>query len=122
MTTLRDPRLRIRDMRRILSHKRSRVVWEPGSSAGSEWVYATLEDEPHRERLLQWLASKDVPDSAEAFVFVVGHYECSSTTWGEVRSHPERFFAGRPIQIISKDTDWRLDYRESCVARFGHWA
>ena len=52
----------------------------------------------------------------------VGHYECSSTTWGEVRSHPERFFAGRPIQIISKDTDWRLDYRESCVARFGHWA
>src|SRR5947209_1745743 len=121
VSTVRDPRLRIRDMQRILSQKRSDIAWDAGTSAGSEWVYATLEDEPHRQRLLAWLASKGIAASAEAFVFVDGHYECSSTTWGEILAHPEKFFDGRQIQIISKDIDWRLDYRQNCVARFGRW-
>src|SRR5581483_1703935 len=122
VSTLRDPRLRIRDMRRILSHKWSGIKWDPGTSPGSEWVYATFEDAAHRQRLVDWLASKDIAESAEAFVFVVGQYECSSATWGEVIAQPEKFFDGREIQIISKNIDWRLDYRQSCVARFGRWS
>jgi hypothetical protein len=121
-TTLRHPDLRLRDIKRILAHKRFDIRWDSGTSEGSEWVYATLEDKAHRERLLAWLRSKGISESADAFLLGDGYNDCTGITWGEILREPDRFFNGRKIMVVSKDLDWRLDYRQSCVARFGRWA
>ena len=120
-TTLRHPDLRLRDIKRILARARFSIQWDPGSSAGSEWVYATLEDEAHRERLLEWLRSKCLSESADALVLGDGYNDCTEITWGDILREPMRFFDSRKIMVVSKELDWRLDYRQSCVARFGRW-
>jgi hypothetical protein len=120
-TTLRHPELRLRDIKRILAHKRFDIHWDAGTSDGSEWVYATLEDDAHRECLLAWLRSKNICESADAFLLGDGYNDCTEITWSDILREPERFLNGRKIVIVSKDLDWRLDYRQSCVARFGRW-
>lgn len=87
----------------------------------SEWVYASLEDDAHREKLFEWLHGKNIPESAEAFALGDSYNDWMSVTWSEILSHPERFFDGKPVKVASKDLDWRLDYRQGCVARFGRW-
>ena len=76
-TTLRHPDLRVRDIKHIVALKRFDIQWDDGQVRESEWVYVSLEDDAHRDRLLAWLRSKDL--------------------------------------------DWRLDYRQWGVARFGRW-
>jgi hypothetical protein len=121
-TDLRHPELRQRDVKRILAHKRFDIRWDPGTSAGSEWVYASLEDAAHTQQLFDWLASKGISESADALLLGDGYDDCTEITWGDIVREPRRFFDGRKIMIVSKDLDWRLDYRQSCVARFGRWA
>ena len=82
----------------------------------SEWVYASLEDYAHRERLLAWLRGKNISESAEAFVVGGGYNDWTSVTLGGILAHPEKFFDDRSRKIVSKDLDWRLDYRKECVA------
>jgi hypothetical protein len=118
---LRHPDLRPRDIRRILAAKRFDITWDPGTGDGSMWVYATLEDADHRKRFLEWLSGKRISLSAEALFFPAGDYESTIVTWGDIIAHPEKFFTERPIRIVSRDLDWRLDYRQGCVARFGRW-
>jgi hypothetical protein len=120
-TTLRHPDLRLRDIKHIVALKRFDISWERGTVPESEWVYASLEDAVHRERLLEWLRSKKISESADAFVLGGGYNDWTSITWGEILARPEKFFDGRPLKIISKDLDWRLDHRQGCVARFGRW-
>jgi hypothetical protein len=120
-TTLRHPDLRLRDIKHIVALKRFDIHWDRGTVPESEWVYASLEDYAHRERLLAWLRGKNVSESAEAFVLGGGYNDWTSVTWGEILAHPEKFFDDRPRKIVSKDLDWRLDYRKECVARFGRW-
>jgi hypothetical protein len=120
-TDLRHPDLRLRDIKRILAAKRLDITWDPGTAADSMWVYATFEDGDHRQRFLDWLSSKRISPSAEALLLVDGCYESASVTWGDILAHPEKFFGERSIKIISRDVDWRLDYRQGCVARFGRW-
>ena len=119
--TLRHPDLRLRDIKRILAHKRFDIRWDAGTSAGSEWVYASLEDAAHRQQLLDWLRRKSISESADALVLGDGYEDCTAIAWGDILREPERFFDGRKIMVVSKDLDWRLDYRQSCVARFGRW-
>ena len=121
-TTLRHPDLRLRDVKRILDHKRFDIRWDAGTAEASEWVYASLEDLAHRQRLLEWLRSKSIPESAEAFLLGTGNNDWTELTWGDILRAPERFFNGRQIVVVSKDLEWRLDYRQSCVARFGRWS
>jgi hypothetical protein len=120
-TTLRHPDLRLRDIKHIVALKRFDIRWDGGTVPESEWVYASLEDAAHRERLLQWLHSKGIPGSADVCVLGGGYNDWTSMTWGEILAHPENLFDGRPVKIISKDLDWRLDYRQGCIARFGRW-
>jgi len=120
-TTLRHPDLRLRDIKRILAHKRFDIRWDAGTSAGSEWVYASLEGSAHRRQLLEWLRSKSISESADTLMLGDGYEDCTAIAWGDILREPERFFNGRKIMIVSKDLDWRLDYRQSCVARFGRW-
>jgi hypothetical protein len=120
-TTLRHPDLRLRDIKHIVALKRFDIQWDRGTVPESEWIYASLEDDAHRERLLAWLRSKNISESADAFVLGGGYNDWTSITWGKVLAHPEEFFDDRPRKIISKDLDWRLDYRKEGVARFGRW-
>lgn len=120
-TDLRHPDLRLRDIRRILQQMDYDIRWDAGTSPGSEWVYASLEDAAHRQRLLEWLTSKNVASTADALVIFDGHYESVSIAWGDLLAQPEKFFDGRQFHIVSKDLDWRLDYRTQFVARFGRW-
>jgi hypothetical protein len=120
-TTLRHPDLRLRDIKHVVALKRFSIQWDRGTVPESEWVYVSLEDAAHRERLLAWLRSKNISESADAFVLGGGYSDWTTITWGEVLAHPEKFFDGQPVKIISKDLDWRLDYRQGCVARFGRW-
>ena len=121
-TDLRHPDLRWRDVRRVLNHRSQEIVWEPGIDAKNEWVYATLESDAHRARLLDWLRSKNVPRSSDGFLFMPPPRPSLITaTWGEVLDEPERFFGGPDFEFVSKDLDWRLDHQQACVARFGRW-
>jgi hypothetical protein len=119
---LRHPDLRHRDIKRILAQKKHvGLCWDVGTTAGSEWVYASLEDAPHRQQLLEWLRSKSISESADALILGDGYADCTSMTWGDVMRDLERFFAGHKIMVVSKDLDWMLDYGEQSVARFGRW-
>lgn len=120
-TDLRHPDLRLRDIRRILQHRDYDITWDAGTSPDSEWVYVLLEDASHQQRLLDWLANKGVASAADALVIFDGHYESLNITWGDLLTQPEKFFDGRQFHIVSKDLDWRLDYRWPGVARFGRW-
>ena len=120
-TTLRHPELRLRDIKHIVALKRFDIQWDGGAVPESEWVYASLEDDAHRQRLLEWLHGKNISDSADAFVLGAGNNDWTSITWGEILAQPEKFFNGASLKVISKDLDWRLDYRQGCVARFGRW-
>lgn len=121
-TDLRRPDLRWRDVRRVVNHRSQEIIWEPGFDAKNEWVYATLESDAHRERLLAWLRGKNVPRDSDAFLFVLPPTPVLvSATWAEILDAPEKFFGGPGFELVSKDLDWRLDHKESCVARFGRW-
>ena len=95
-TTLRHPDLRLRDIKHIVALKRFDISWERGTVPESEWVYASLEDAVHRERLLEWLRSKNISESADAFVLGGGYNDWTSITWGEILARPEKFFDRQP--------------------------
>ena len=120
-TDLRHPDLRWRDVRRILRHRDHHLVWDRGVDARNEWVYATVESDAHRERLLEWLRSKNVSNHSDAFLFVLPSNSLVTISWGDVLDEPERFFGGPDFELVSKDLDWRLDHKQGCVARFGRW-
>jgi len=123
VANLRHPDLRPRDIKRIMARKSLDVRWDAGPTAGSEWIYASLEDEAHRQTLLEWLQSKSISASAEALIMGNG-YDCEwrrVITWGDILREPDLVFNSREIIVVSKDLDWRLDYRLGSVARFGRW-
>lgn len=108
-------------MRRILTHRNHDLRWESGSDSKNEWVYATLESDGHRARLVEWLRSKNVPSDSDAFLFMVPSNSLVTITWGELLDAPERFIGQGDFELISKDLIWRLDHKQGCVARFGRW-
>jgi len=118
---LRHPDLRPRDIKRIMARKSLDVRWDAGTSSGSEWIYASLEDEAHRQTLLEWLRSKTISASAEALIMGYACEGYRGITWGDILREPDLVFNGREIMVVSKDLDWRLDYRLGSVARFGRW-
>jgi hypothetical protein len=121
-TDLRHPDLRWRDVRRVIGHRDRDILWDSGVDPKNEWVYATVESDAHRGRLLQWLRSKNVSRDSDAFLFVLPPSpQLVTVTWGEVLDQPERFFGGPDFELVSKDLDWRLDHKQGCVARFGRW-
>lgn len=123
VANLRHPDLRPRDIKRIMAQKSLDVRWDPGTSTGSEWVYASLEDEAHRQTLLEWLRSKSISESAEAWIMSNGDCEGRrAITWMEILREPGCVFEEREISVVSKDLDWRLDYKLGSVARFGRWS
>jgi len=106
-----------------MARKSLDVRWDAGSSSGSEWIYASLEDEAHRQTLLEWLRSKNISESAEAWIVRGGDYEgLVVTTWADILREPDYVFNGRETTLVSKDLDWAIEYKLGSVARFGRWS
>lgn len=121
MTDIRNPQLRVRDLRRLVESALHEVSWEAGVESKNEWVYASLESEIHRRRLLDWLRSKNIGEKEEALWFDPGWAQTRKVSWQNILNQPEAFFANEPFQLVSLDLDWVLGYMKEGVARFGRW-
>jgi hypothetical protein len=121
MTDLRNSQLRVRDLRRLVEPKLHAVVWDAGVEKKNEWVYASLESEAHRSKLLDWLRSKRVEEKEEALWFDPSWTKPKRIFWRDILVRPEEFFLGAPFQVVNLDLDWALGYMKEGVARFGRW-
>jgi hypothetical protein len=121
MTDLRNPKLRVRDLRRLVEPKLHAVVWDAGVEKKNEWVYASLESKAHRSKLLDWLRSKGVEGKEEALWFDPSWTKPRKILWRDILNRPDEFFSDDPFQLVSLDLTWALGYMEQGVARFGHW-
>lgn len=121
MTDLRNSQLRVRDLRRLVEPKLHAVVWDVGVEKKNEWVYASVETEAHRRKLLDWLRSKRVEKEEEALWFDLSWTKPKRIYWRDILARPEEFFSGAPFQAVSLDFAWALGYMKEGVARFGRW-
>jgi hypothetical protein len=121
MTDLRNPQLRVRDLRRLVEPKLHSVVWDPGLDTENEWVYASVESDAHRSKLLDWLNMKGIDGSEEALRFDRGWSQPRWVLWRYILQKPEDFFSGTPFSAVGVDLSWTIDYLKEGVARFGRW-
>ena len=119
MINLRNSSLRARDIRKLIGYKHLLVKWDWGIQEEGEWVFASLESEENKEKLLLSLESKNVPSSCEALLVEPGWAKIQRITWGDVLSGPERYFGESDFQLYHIDLSWVLEYKSSQVFRFG---
>lgn len=87
----------------------------------NEWVYASVESDAHRDRLLDWLNLKGIDGNREALCFNASWSHPKWVLWRDILQKPENFFAGVPFKAVGVDLTWTLDYLKEGVARFGRW-
>lgn len=121
MIDLRNPALRVRDLRRIVQPKLHEVVWDAGVEEKNEWVYASIESDIHKRRLIDWLTSKPVDEGSEALLFDPGWTQVKRIVWRDILQRPEEFFCGSDFHCVNIELTWILDYMKTGVARFGRW-
>jgi hypothetical protein len=121
MTGLRDSRLRVRDLRRLVEPKMQDVVWDAGIDKKNEWIYASTESAAHKAAFVEWLRSKDVDEKEEALLFDSNWTRTRKISWRDLLRDPEGFFCDSPFQAVSMDFRWVLSYMKEGVARFGRW-
>ena len=119
MINLRNSSLRARDIRKLIGYKHLLVKWDWGIQEEEEWVFASLESEENKEKLLLSLESKNVPSSCEALLVEPGWAKIQRITWGDVLSGPERYFGESDFQLYHIDLSWVLEYKSLQVFRFG---
>ena len=119
MTNLRNPDLRARDMRKLVSYKSQEIVWDEGCDSSSEWVFASLESEAHIESLLNWLISKGVNSSCEFILVDSGWSKLKKLTWGDLLTNPAMYFGKDSFKLYDIDLNWVLEYEPQEVVRFG---
>jgi hypothetical protein len=122
MTDLRNPQLRVRDLRRLVGPKLHSVVWDAGLETENEWVYASVESDAHRSKLLDWLNLKGIDGNKEALRFDRSWSETKWVLWRDILQKPEEFFSGTPFSAVGVDLRWTIDYLKEGVARFGRWS
>jgi hypothetical protein len=121
MIELRNPALVIRDLRRIVKPKLHEVVWDAGAEENNEWVYASIESDIYKKRLIDWLTSKLVDDGTEMLLFGPGWNQVKSIGWRDILQRPEEFFCGLDFHSVNVEITWILEYTKTGVARFGRW-
>jgi len=121
MTDLRNPQLRIRDLRRLAEPKLHKVTWDDGVDKKNEWVYASLESTTHKCKLLEWLRSKGVEETEQALWFDPSWTNPRRIFWRDILEKPEEFFSDAAFQVVSLDFSWVLSYMNQGVARFRRW-
>lgn len=121
MTDLRNPDLRVRDLRHIVRPKIHSIIWDPGIEQNNEWIYASLENEAQRNRLVRWLKEKNINEDYECVYFNDSWTEAKLIKWQNLVSTPEKYFSGESFEVVGFDLTWFLGYAKQGVARFGRW-
>jgi hypothetical protein len=122
LNNLRNKDLRPKDIRKLISKKDHELEWDSGIESNNEWVFASLESTKSKNKLLNWLHSKNIDDSNLAIISDPTWNYCKEITFGQLITEPETFFKGTPFKIVDIDLTWTLDYIEQEVARFGRWS
>lgn len=119
MTNLRNSDLRSRDIRKLIECKSQALVWERNESESSEWVFASVESEKHKSKLVNWLRSKNIEPSCACIVVVSSRATPKRILWSTVVEKPEMFFGKSEFQLCDLDLNWVLEYKIQEIARFG---
>ena len=111
MINLRNSSLRVRDIRKLIGSKYPLIKWDLGIQEKGEWVFASLESEENKEKLLLLLESKNVMPSCEPLFVEPGWAKIQRITWGDVLSSPEEYFGESDSQLYHIDLSWVLEYK-----------
>lgn len=121
MSTLRNPDIRARDIRKLVSCKSPDIIWDKGCDDTSEWVMASIEDEKNKNILIDWLLSKKVSSDNEAILIKSDWKNPKNIQWGKLVSNPGQFFGNDMFQLYDIDLNWLLEYQVLGIARFGRY-
>jgi hypothetical protein len=120
MTNLRHPSLRIRDIIKIIRYKHRAIKWDRGSDEKNEYIFASLENEIYKDRLLVLLSSKNIPLSCKFLSIDSSCYKVQKMRWEDILSSPESYFENYSFHFYDIDLKWVLEYSSTTqVARFG---
>ena len=121
MSDLRNPEIRVRDIRKLVNYKASNIVWHQGFDETSEWVFASLEGEKHKENLIKWLLSKKIQNNCEIILVKANWKQPIKMIWLDVLFKPEKYFEKKEFQIYDINLKWLLEYKEQEIVRFGKY-
>jgi len=119
MSNLRNPEIRARDIRKLVSYKSQCLVWDAGCDETSEWVLASIEDDMHTKRLIDWLLSKNINTDNEALLIKSDWKAPTKIKWGDFAANPESFFGNDMFYLYDIDLNWQLEYQVQEIVRFG---
>lgn len=121
MTNISNPELRPRDVRKVVKSLCNTIVWEQGCDSNNEWVFASLESEEHKSRLLDWLKRKNILPTNEVVITNSAWHNLKLTTWSKILASPESYFGKEQVEIYDSNLKWLLEYQVQEIARFGRF-
>ncbi len=119
MSNLRNPNLRTRDIRRVISYKYDQLKWDKGFEENNEWVFTSIESSKNKENLIMWLNSKCIEKYNESLLVSSSCKEPKRITWGKILEKPENYFTENEFTLYDVDLSWVLEYAPQGVSRFG---
>lgn len=119
MTDLRNPNIRTKDLRKLIGWRAQALVWERENSRDSEWIFASVESEKYRIKLINWLKARNIDPSCACIMADSALAKPRQTFWGDVVESPELFFGKSAFHLYDLDLTWALEYQPQEVARFG---
>jgi hypothetical protein len=82
-------------------------------------VFASLENELYKRRLLYWLKSKNIESSNESILVDPNWSTLQQITWENILIQPEKYFGSEAFKLYDIELGWILEYSIQEVARFG---
>lgn len=82
---------------------------------------ASLESVTQKNKLIEWLSSKDVSSNNKAILVDFTWSTLHRITWESLVSEPHRYFGKEEFQFYDIDLKWALEYKTQEVARFGRY-
>lgn len=120
MSNLRNPDLRIRDIRKIIGIKAYNIVWDSGCDETSEYIIASLENQKYSEKLTSWLSSKNISPENEALLVSRSWGNVEKIYWSNILEHPINYFGKGSFQLYDLDLNWLMEIHTE-IARFGRY-
>ena len=121
MISLDDPRLRVRDARKLFDMRSHEIIWDRGTSRDSEWVVASVTDNLSTNKLKEWLMSKGISANQEAIFIDSAWSGIVRTSWRQIIERPNIYRKEGSNFVIANDFSWILEFACMEVARFGRW-
>ena len=119
MTNLRNTELRIRDINKLIGYKAQSIIWDKGSNKNSEWVFASIENELYRQKLLFWLNEKHIETNCDTVLILPSSDSIKRLTWGSFVTDLESYFIKNEFQLYDVELRWILEYQTQEIVRFG---